>query len=193
MLTRIAQAIASRPTLYHVIQTVAGQHKTVENLQSALEGADVTKALDVGSATGAVSRRLLRDAVGIDIDPIPLIAMKRISPDSSPVLGSIAALPFASRSFGTAVCVAVSHHLDEPTLRAGLREIARVTSDRFVFVDALRVEARWLSTILWRYDRGRFPRTREQLLEAISEHFAIERVIDYHFLHRYLLCVGRPL
>lgn len=192
MLSRIARAIASRPALYEFIQIVSGQRYTVKQLASALADADVSRALDVGSAGGGTTRGLLSNGVATDIDPLPLLALKRSSPRAKAVGASIAALPFLDAAFPTAICVAVSHHLDEPTLRAGLAEIARVTSDRFVFVDALRMKGRLLSSLLWRYDRGRFPRTREHLLAAIEEQFAIETVVEYRFLHCYLLCVAKP-
>ena len=160
MLRRIAQAIASNPTLYQLIQSVSGQRLTAKQLAVALAGADTRRALDVGSAGGGTSRGLLKGPVSIDVDVPSLAALKRANDEARAVAGSIAALPFRSGSFPTAICVAVSHHLDGPTLAAGLREIARVVSDRFVFIDAVKIDHRWMSRLLWRYDRGRSPRTR---------------------------------
>lgn len=193
MLRRIAQAIASNPALYQLIQSVSGQRLTAKQLAVALAGADTRRALDVGSAGGGTSRGLLSGPVSIDVDVPSLAALKRANDEARAVAGSIAALPFRSGSFPTAICVAVSHHLDGPTLAAGLREIARVVSDRFVFIDAVKIDHRWMSRLLWRYDRGRFPRTRAELLAAVRERFVIESIVDYRFLHCYVVCVARPV
>jgi SAM-dependent methyltransferase len=192
MLTAFAHWIASQPVLYELIQFTAGRRQTIRRLEQVLATIPRTSALDVGSASGGATRNLLPRAVSIDIDAAALALMKRRNADARPVAASAGMLPFRSRAFDVTVCMAVFHHLDDATMHAALAEIARVTADRFVFIDALRNERRWLSRLLWRYDRGRHPRTREELLRAIGQAFDVESVSDYRNGHEFVICVASP-
>ena len=190
MLHSIARRIASQPLLYELIQFLAGQPITIRHLRRAID--DPEGALDVGSAGGGATRRLLRDPVSVDVDFVSIAALKRRNPEARAVVGSAAALPFRARSFRSTVCSAVAHHLDDPTFVAALAEIARVTSGKLVFVDGLRNDRRLISRLMWRYDRGRNPRTREELLTEIRRSFEVERIDEYQHGHQVMLCVARP-
>ena len=87
--------------------------------------------------------------------------------------------------------VEVSHHLPDEALRACLSEVARVTRDRFVFVDALRGD-RLRSNLMWELDLGRFPRSEDDLLAALEERFEIETIVRFRVNHDHLLCVCAP-
>jgi hypothetical protein len=62
--------------------------------------------------------------------------------------------------------------------------------DRRFFLDGVATPA-IVSRILWRYDRGRHPRTAELLRKEIGRRFEV--VVDEEFtvLHRYVLLVAR--
>ena len=66
-----------------------------------------------------------------------------------------------------ACCVFVLHHLDDEALRRGLAELARVVRGELVVMDPLWLDRRAISRLLWRYDDGAHPRTRERLLAAL--------------------------
>lgn len=190
MLKAFASWIASRPLFYELIQLLAGQPITVRHLRRAID--DPAGALDVGSAGGGATRNLLRDPVSVDVDLVSIAALARRRPGARAVVASAAALPFRPRSFKTVVCSAVAHHLDDATFAAALAEMARVTAGKLVFVDGLRNDRRLVSKLLWRYDRGRNPRTRDELLEAIGRSFSIEAIDEYQHGHQVMLCVARP-
>jgi ubiquinone/menaquinone biosynthesis C-methylase UbiE len=101
-------------------------------------------------------------------------------------------LPFSGDSFEAAICLFVSHHLDDAEFRAVVKELARVTKGVLFFVDAVRNEGRLLSRLLWRYDRGRNPRTKAEILAALGAAFEMADVSDFQTLHQYVLCVARP-
>jgi hypothetical protein len=73
-----------------------------------------------------------------------------------------------------------------------MAEMARVTSQKIVFLDALWTGTWGIPRLLWRFDRGFYPRRTAVLLDALREHFELERVERYRVLHNYLLCLGSP-
>ena len=88
--------------------------------------------------------------------------------------------------------IALFHHLDDEALSDMLREVARVTRERVVFLDALSVPDSKMSRLLWKLDRGDSPRTRAVLLAALRRWFDLDEVESYATYHTYLLCAGRP-
>jgi hypothetical protein len=67
-----------------------------------------------------------------------------------------------------------------------LDELRRVTRERVVFVDAV-VSPRLTSRALWRYDRGRHPRSADVLKRELEARFEVVAAEEYTILHRYLL------
>ncbi len=61
---------------------------------------------------------------------------------------------------------------------------------QLIFLDALKEKRSLVSNLMWRYDRGRNPRTAEHLLSMLRHHFAVEDIQRYKIYHRYLLCIG---
>jgi hypothetical protein len=49
-----------------------------------------------------------------------------------------------------------------------------------------------MQRLMWRYDRGYYPRRMTVLLDALREHFDVERVERYKVMHDFLLCIGSP-
>src|SRR5262249_13672688 len=107
------------------------------------------------------------------------------------VLGDAARLPFPDRAVDWTVMVEVSHHLPDDALLACLREVARVTRDRFVFVDGVLGE-RLRSRFLWTLDLGRFPRRADDLVSYLEGSFRLESIESFRVNHDHLLCVGVP-
>src|SRR5439155_24151670 len=105
---------------------------------------------------------------------------------SAAVLGDATNLPLRDRSVDWAICVSVSHHLDDHGFGLMLDELRRVTRDRVVFLDAVASPA-VRSRLLWRYDRGRHPRPVEVLRRELSSRFEIVSAEEFTTLHRYLL------
>ena len=77
--------------------------------------------------------------------------------DCLAVLGDGECLPFVELAVHWTVMVEVSHHFPHQALRACLSVAARVTRERFLFVDVLRGD-RLRSNLTWQLDLGRFPR-----------------------------------
>ncbi len=193
MLKAIARAAASRPRAYELIQDLLGRKATWRRIRSFIPVSGGAW-LDIGSSSGSFPalRDVSRRAFHLDIDILPLLLTRKRRPDALTVAADARALPFRSRSFDLTTCIAVSHHLRENILEAMLEEIARVTSAQFIFFDAVRLDNRFASRLLWRYDRGSHPRTREKLEQSLSRHFDIVQQLTYRVAHEYWLAVARP-
>jgi len=188
---RIVAAALARPFVYELVQAAAGQRRVAERLREAAAPLPKSAVLDVGSASGGFAVRLGMRPVCLDLDPRAVRALRRAA--GFPALAADAArLPFSDRRFDLSLCVAVSHHLDDATLSAAIRELARVTSGRLLFLDALRNDARPISRWLWRHDRGRHPRTYEELRERIASAFDIREERRFTVYHHYALWVASP-
>jgi hypothetical protein len=129
--------------------------------------------------------------VWLDNDRLKLRGLRSKTLDCLAVLGDGEALPFGDDASGWTSMVEVSHHLPDEALRTCLREIARVTGDRFLFVDAVRGD-RLRSNLMWQLDLGRFPRRERTLLDALGESFDVESVVRFRVNHDHLLCVCVP-
>ena len=193
VLGRLHYAILGNPRVYEFHQAYGGGRPIAAQVKRQLRDlADVT-LLDIGAGTGTVGGLIPAGTryVWFDNDALKLrgFLSKRIQ--CCAVVGDAAQLPFTSNAADWSVMVEVSHHLNEGALQASLEEAARVTRDRFVFVDALR-GSRLRSKLLWRLDLGRFPRSEEQLLAALETSFEVEKVERFRVNHDHLLCVCVP-
>jgi SAM-dependent methyltransferase len=85
-----------------------------------------SRVLNIGLGDGGVER--LARAMGADVHSLDPDgeAMSRYGELTKGVAGSVAAMPFADRSFDTVVSSEVFEHLDDHVLRSGLDEIRRV-------------------------------------------------------------------
>jgi len=129
-------------------------------------------------------------AVDIDAKKLGRLRMKRVG--AAAVSADIASLPIASRGVDIGLLVFVCHHLDDETLTAALRELARVCADCVLIMDPLWAPLRWRSRLLWRYDEGRFPRTSERLRLAIDQHFVVDEEEQFAVHHAYHIWRCRP-
>jgi SAM-dependent methyltransferase len=189
---RLAAALLSFPFVYEVVQSLAGQRRVAERLHGVLRDLPEGRLLDVGSAAGGFALRLGLKPVCLDIDPVPLHSLRRSGRSGDPVAGDATALPFRERCFDLTLCVAMSHHLSDRQLPLLVSELGRVTRGHLVFLDAVRNDSRAISRWLWRYDRGRFPRTRDALVSSLESRFEILRFVDFAVYHQYVICIARP-
>ena len=192
-LARLAAALVSRPRVYDLVQDLTGQARTAERLRRVVAKLERRRVLDVGSAAGGLAGKLGVSAVCLDVDLRPLAALRRRRPESPCVAADGARLPFPAASFDLTLCVAVCHHVDDDTLDRMLAELARVTGGAMVLLEPLRNDARAASRLLWRYDRGRHARTREELERRVAAAFRIDETVEYRIYHEYWICVARPV
>lgn len=191
---RLVRSAIGNPRLYDLLQELLGGKAIATRMRRELRDLDGgATVLDVGAGTGMV-QKLMPDGtkyIWLDNDRHKLKGFLARSTSAFAVLGDAARLPMAEGAVEWTVMVAVTHHLPDDVLGRCLGEAARVTRDRFVFVDAVR-GPRIRSRLLWKADRGRFPRTEPELVTALSETFDFSRIECFSGIHDYVLCVGSP-
>ena len=106
-------------------------HRSGDDLEQLVAwAAGAQTALDVATGGGHVARRLR--AAGIDVvtcDPAP-----GMRPD---VVCRAEELPFADARFDVVACRTAAHHFSD--VHAAVRQMARVTRDRVLLVDTLKM------------------------------------------------------
>jgi SAM-dependent methyltransferase len=184
-------SVAAIPGVYDVIQRSAGARRIYRIIQPILQGASDALVLDVGGGTGNLEALLPASAlyVWLDSDPKKLRGFHAKS-EAPAILGDATSIPLRSGSVDWAVCVGVSHHLEDDRLGRMLDELRRVLTGRLFFLDAVLTPT-WISKLLWRYDRGRHPRTADALRREIRARFRIVTDEEFAVLHEYLLVTAR--
>lgn len=192
-LARLQYAVLGNPRLYDFHQKHGGGRPIAAQVGQALGDVGDSTLLDVGAGTGMVARLVSPSTryIWFDNDTRKLRGLLSKSIDCFAVLGDAARLPFRDGAADRTVMVEVSHHLPDEALRACLAEVARVTRDRFLFVDLLR-GTRLRSKLLWQLDLGRFLRSERELVEALEVSFEVEKVERFRVNHDHVLCVCIP-
>jgi ubiquinone/menaquinone biosynthesis C-methylase UbiE len=197
MLTGLLHRIVARPRVYDACQFAAGATYLRRRLARAiapLRGARVV--IDIGGGTGG-SRELWDTGtryVCLDLDPVKLSGYLAKNPGGLALQADATELPLADRSVDAVVCTLVTHHLTDAQLDRMLGEATRVlrSDGRLVLMDAVWAPRRWAGRLLWRYDRGSFPRREDVIRGAIASHFDVAAWERLAVWHRYVLAVGRP-
>jgi SAM-dependent methyltransferase len=180
--------------LYDMLQRVLRYRTAAGRLQSALGDTCGQVVLDVGGGTGNLIPFLSPGThyVCVDNDLTKLDRLLRKQPDTMAVLADATRLPFADKSVDDTVCVAVTHHVSDDALPHLIDELCRVTRGRVIVFDPLREERTRRGKLLWRIDRGAFPRTESELASFLARSLIPQHHERFAIHHHYLLWVGVP-
>jgi SAM-dependent methyltransferase len=90
------------------------------------------------------------------------------------------------------MCIAVAHHLTDIMLDKVLEEVGRVlkVGGRLILVDPILNRERWMGRILWKLDRGTYPRSAEELHRKIDTRFHVIHWEQYAVYHEYVFGIG---
>ena len=195
VLTDVLHRIVARPWVYDLAQTVAGA-KTVRRRLAAriepLRGAGVV--LDIGGGTGSVGQLWDRRTryVCLDIDPVKLAGFAAKKAGGLALQGDATRIPIAGEAVDVVLCTNVTHHLTDPLLDRMVAESARVLKHdgKLVLSDAIWAPQRRAGRMMWRYDRGSFPRTADVLRAAVSRHLRVEAWDQFSIWHEYFICIA---
>lgn len=192
-LVRALHTIAARPSVYDRIQDLAGARKLRARVAQRLFDAHGKAVLDIGAGTGALARDLPPTAtyLWLDNDLQKLSGFLAGHTDVLAVIADATRMPLRDGAVDFAVCVNVSHHLEDAELARLLADAERVAVERLVFVDAV-VTPRIRSRLLWHYDRGGRPRTAERLVEAVGVAFDVSEVERVQINHEYAIITAHP-
>jgi SAM-dependent methyltransferase len=185
----------ANPRIYDLVQRLVGAryvHRRLEAQVAPVRSASLI--LDLGGGTG-INRDLWppeSNYVCLDLDPIKLRGYRSKYTGDFPVLGDATRIPIKTGSMDAILCAAVSHHIPDDGLDSLFKEAARSlkAGGRFIFLDAVWVPTRWPGRLMWKYDRGSYPRKKEALKALMEKYTDIVYWQEFSYLHKYILCVG---
>ena len=198
MLATLLHYLVAKPWIYDRVQTLAGAQIVDRHLAAALRPylRPGMRVLDVGGGTGLARSLFPNDAIYLclDNDQTKLQGFRKKDPGGLAVLSGATRMPIKSGSIDLVLCRFVSHHIPDELLPSLFKESARTLNEqgRLVFVDAVWAPSRPIARLIWRYDRGSFPRTEAALIRAISDESTIESWERFAVFHQYVLGVAKP-
>ena len=188
---RGAAAVVGTPRVYDAVQRLVGARRILLQIEPMLH--DVAgSVVDVGAGTGYLAAALPAEAryLWLDSDPHKLKGFRNQSTGPA-VIADATKLPFPDESIDWAASAFVLHHLDDAQLDLMLSELHRVVRQGVFILDSV-ADPSLRSRILWRYDRGRHPRTPDAIRKAISTNFAIVAEDEFAEVHRYVALTATP-
>jgi ubiquinone/menaquinone biosynthesis C-methylase UbiE len=195
MLTDVLHRIVARPWVYDLAQTVAGAKIVRRRLAARVEplrGAPVV--LDIGGGTGSIGELWDHRTryVCLDIDPMKLAGFVARNPTGLALRADATRIPMADAAVDVVLCTNVTHHLTDPLLERMIAESARVLKPdgKLVLSDAIWAPQRRAGRMMWRYDRGSFPRTAEVLRAGVARFLRVESWEQFSIWHEYFICVA---
>ena len=197
MLKSLLHRIVAVPWIYDLLQIITGSRISRARLQrQVMLPTPDALVVDVGGGTG-LNRALFPHETHylcLDNDPVKLAGFKARQRTGVPVLGDASRLPLPDARADLVICSALTHHLPDEVLDGFIRETVRVLKPdgRFVLLDAVWEPLHPTGRLLWRYDRGSFPRSASQLRKALEVHGQIVWWEQYIILHRYVIAVLIP-
>jgi ubiquinone/menaquinone biosynthesis C-methylase UbiE len=186
--------IAAHPWVYDRIQTLAGQKQTLQRISKQTTALHPETVVDVGGGTG-IWRRLWPAGcryICLDIELPKLKGFRSKVPSGLAVLSDATRMCIASGSTDVVTCVAVAHHLTDPMLDQIFEEALRVlrVGGHLILLDPVLNRELLTGRILWRLDRGSYPRTAEELREKMEGRFKIVHWDKFTIYHEYILGIG---
>ena len=196
MLTRALHWLVQRPLAYDAAMMVVGARHVERILKQNVATLKLQGVvIDVGGGTGMWKPLFPSHCrhMCFDVDALKLRGFLAKDSDGVAVLANATELPLADASVDTVICAFIAHHLTDHEYRAMVDEAWRVLKQGgvFIFADPLWEPERWRGRILWRYDVGRFPRTRECHRDAVLRRFSLRTEQRFAVVHSYMLLIGR--
>ena len=197
LLTKPLHRIVANPWVYDMVQILAGRRQLDRQLAAQIAPLrSASFVLDVGGGTG-LSRTLWPETCAymcLDLDSRKLEVLRGKS-QTMAMLADAISIPIQDSSVDVILCTVLTHHLSDESLVKLFVESVRVLkpNGKFILVDGVWKPERRIGRMLWRYDRGSYPRTAETLRALFSTYFGISYEETIMILHEYLLCTGVKL
>ena len=187
-------SIAARPQIYDLIQRLAGQGQVLERMSKQTAIISPETVVDVGGGTGASYRLWPPGAryLCLDIEMPKLEGFRSRVPRGLAVLSDATQMPIASRAVDVVLCMAVVHHLTDEMVDQVFGEALRVlkVGGKLILLDPVLDSERLLGRILWKFDRGSYPRTAEVLRKKLEARFEIVHWESFSIYHKYVFGIG---
>jgi ubiquinone/menaquinone biosynthesis C-methylase UbiE len=195
MITGLLHRVVARPWVYDLAQTLVGANTVRRRLAARIDPLrDARLVLDIGGGTGSIAEFWSESSryICLDIDPLKLQGFIAKNPTGTALLADATRIPIADGTVDVVLCTNVTHHLTDPLFDRMISECARVLKPegKLILSDAIWAPQRRAGRLIWRYDRGSFPRTAEVLRDAISKYLSIEQWDQFAIWHEYIISVA---
>jgi ubiquinone/menaquinone biosynthesis C-methylase UbiE len=197
VLTRLAHCIASHPRTYDLIQRAAGVSTVHARLAEVIGRINPHGVmLDVGGGTGINSFLWLGRGryICLDLDALKLRGYRDKHPLGAGIQADATRLPFADGSADVLLCKFLVHHLNDEAAARLMDEAHRVlrSDGHLIVIDPVWNPSRRVARLLWKYDRGAFPRPADAIAQIVSRRFALREREQVYVWHEYVLCIATP-
>jgi ubiquinone/menaquinone biosynthesis C-methylase UbiE len=186
--------MAAHPWVYDQIQALAGSDQVLDRLSHEVEKLNANVVLDVGGGTGAMRSLFSPESryVCLDMEMPKLAGFRRKVPKGLAVQGDATSMPILDGCADLVICKSVTHHLTDLMLEKALDESRRVlrVGGYLILLDAVLNRSRLAGQVLWRLDRGSYPRTGEKLYETLNSRFEVAHWEKFAIYHEYVLGIG---
>jgi ubiquinone/menaquinone biosynthesis C-methylase UbiE len=193
-LIEVSRRIAAHPWVYDRIQVLAGRQQVFERVSPITLALRAETVIDVGGGTGGWRRLWAPNCryVCLDIEMPKLKGFRSKVPDGFAVLSDATRMPITDASVDVVMCIAVVHHLTDAMLDQVFEEALRVLKPggHLILLDPVLNHSRLAGRILWRLDRGSYPRTEQYLREKLESRFKIIHWEKFAVYHEYVFGIG---
>ena len=152
------------------------------------------RVLDIGGGTRSLAELISPGCSYTCLDnEMPKLRRCATKVPGSPLLADATYMPVRTGSIDTVTCANMTHHLTYDQLHEILRESARVLNPAgsLVLMDAVLNPSRLPGWILWKLDRGAYPKPSVNLRKAVEQHFVVEQWVRFAVYHEYVVAVCR--
>ena len=150
--------------------------------------------VDIGGGTGLFYKLWPSSSryICIDNDDVKLKGFLNKHSDGKVLWADATQLPIKSISVDVVLCTSMSHHVPLDMLDALVRESARVLkpAGKFIFLDAVLIQERWLNRLLWKFDRGMYPHTEQEISSVFQKHCCVIHQECFNIYYDYVLIVA---
>lgn len=194
MLTGLLHRLAAHPWVYDQIQTIAGSNHVLERMSRELTPFRPKVVVDIGGGTGTVRNLFPTDCryVCLDLELPKLKGFRVKTPTGMAVLGDATSMPIVDGGTDMVICKSLTHHLTDSMLDRALDESRRVlrSGGHMILLDAVLNKQRLAGRILWKLDRGSFPRAEEDLRKRLEDRFKVIHWDKFAIYHEYVFGIG---
>lgn len=192
----LAHRLVAHPFVYDLVQQAVGikkiQARIATHIPALTQNANV---VDIGGGTGIERTQF---SVGVryiclDIDKQKLDGYAAKFGADNAIQADGTYLPLQDKCADFTLMIFVTHHIRDIFLDQLIAENARVLkpTGTCLFVDPVWQPNRSVGRLLWRYDRGSYPRSFDNLHQKIAKHFSNVAFERFAVLHEYGLYIAK--